>query len=89
MSPIFGIWSVAAHPIENIKITVEEALYHFTLGAAFSSFEEDIKGSIEVGKVADFVVLDKDILSINPEEIKDTNVLMTFFNGKIVYEKTA
>ncbi|NHJ04937.1 MAG: amidohydrolase [Candidatus Heimdallarchaeota archaeon] len=85
MSPIFGIFSVASHPIEGIKISAKEALYYFTLGAAYSSFEEDIKGSIEPGKLADFVVLDKDILKIPPEEINDTKVLMTIVNGEIVF----
>lgn len=88
MNPIFGIWSVAAHPIDAIKITAEEALYHYTLGAAYSSFEEEIKGSIEIGKLADFVVLDEDILSIDSEKIKDVNVEMTIFNGKLVYQKS-
>ena len=85
LDPLLGIWSVAAHPIDGIRITAEEALYQFTLGAAYSSFEEDVKGSIEVGKLADFVILDKDILAIKPNEIKDTKVLATIFNGKIVY----
>jgi len=86
MDPLFGIWSVAAHPIDAIKITAEEAMYHYTLGAAYSSFEEDVKGSIEVGKVADLVVLDNDILAIDPEKIKDTKVVMTIFDGNIVYQ---
>ncbi|MBN1328096.1 MAG: amidohydrolase [Candidatus Heimdallarchaeota archaeon] len=87
MNPIFGIWSVVTHPIDDIKISIDEALYYFTLGAAFSSFEESIKGSIEVGKVADLVVLDKDLYKIDPDAIKDVQVHMTFFNGKIVYKK--
>jgi hypothetical protein len=85
LGPLFGIWSVAAHPIKDIQITAFEALYYFTLGAAYSSFEEEQKGSIEVGKYADLVVLDKDILSIDPEEIKETTVLMTIFDGQVVY----
>ncbi len=87
LDPLLGIWSVAAHPIDDIRISAEEALYHFTLGAAYSSFEENIKGSIEPGKLADFVILDKNILSIDPKEIKETKVLGTIFNGKIVYNK--
>ncbi len=88
MSPLFGIWSVVTHPIDDIRITVEEAIYYFTLGAAFASFEDEIKGSLESGKLADFVVLDKDILNINLDVIKDVQVLMTFFNGKKVYDKS-
>jgi len=87
LGPIFGIWSVVAHPIENIRITIKEAIYYYTLGAAYSSFEEDIKGSLEVGKAADFVVLDKNLYQIDPDSIKDVQVLMTFFNGKLVYKK--
>ncbi|HUT79679.1 MAG TPA: amidohydrolase [Candidatus Bathyarchaeia archaeon] len=87
MSPIFGIWSVVTHPIDEIKISIDEALYYFTLGAAYSSFEEKIKGSLEVGKVADLVVLDKDLYKIDPDAIKDVQVFMTFFNGQLVYEK--
>ncbi|MFW9924191.1 MAG: amidohydrolase [Candidatus Thorarchaeota archaeon] len=89
MSPIFGMYSVIAHPIENIRINAYEALYHFTLGAAFSSFEENIKGSIEKGKVADFVVLSKDLLKTSPEEINKIEVLMTIFNGEVVFEKAS
>ncbi len=87
LDPLLGIWSVVAHKIDAIRISAEEALYYFTLGAAYSSFEENIKGSIEPGKLADFVVLDKDILNIDPEEIKETKVLGTIFNGKLVYDK--
>ncbi|MBK5112013.1 MAG: amidohydrolase [Candidatus Heimdallarchaeota archaeon] len=87
LSPLFGIWSVVTHPIDAIKITVEEAIYHYTLEAAYSSFEENIKGSLEVGKLADFVVLDKNLYQIDPEAIKDVQVLMTFFGGELVFEK--
>jgi len=87
MNPLFGIWSVAAHPIDKIRITAEEAIYHYTLGAAYGSFEEDIKGSIEPGKIADLVVLDKDIITLDPEKIKDAKVVMTIFGGKLVYQR--
>lgn len=87
MSPLFGIWSVVTHPIENIKITLDEAIYHYTLGAAYSSFEEDVKGSIEIGKVADLVVLEKNLDKIDPDHIKDVQISMTIFNGEIVYSK--
>ncbi|MCL4280403.1 MAG: amidohydrolase family protein, partial [Ignavibacteriaceae bacterium] len=56
-----------------------------TLNSAYASFEEKIKGSIEVGKLADFVVLSDDIFSIDPDEIKNVEVEMTIFNGEIVY----
>jgi predicted amidohydrolase YtcJ len=87
LGPLYGIWSVVTHPIDDIKITVEEAIYHYTLEAAFSSFEETIKGSLEVGKLADFVILDMNLYQIDSEAIKDVQVLMTFLGGKIVYER--
>lgn len=68
------------------KITVEQAVYGYTLGAAFASFEEDIKGSITPGKLADFTVLSEDIFEICPDTIKDVKVLKTIFNGKVVFE---
>ncbi len=55
------------------------------MGGAELSFEEDIKGSIEIGKLADLVVLNEDIFQIQPEKIKDVKVDMTIFNGEIVY----
>jgi len=69
------------------KITREEALRMLTLDAAYAAFEEDIKGSLEVGKLADLVVLDKDIMSIDEEEILNTEVVMTILDGKIIYQR--
>jgi predicted amidohydrolase YtcJ len=67
------------------KMTREQALKSYTLDAAFGAFEEDIKGSIKVGKYADFVVLDRDIMKIPEDELLNTNVLMTIVNGNVVY----
>jgi len=58
-----------------------------TLDAAYAAFEEDIKGSIEAGKLADVVVLSQDIMKIDEEEILNTEVLMTILDGKIIYSK--
>jgi predicted amidohydrolase YtcJ len=69
------------------KITVEQAIEAFTLTAAYAQFQEDIKGSITVGKLADMVVLSEDILTIPPEKIEKVEVLYTIVNGKIVYQK--
>lgn len=68
------------------KISVAEALYAFTLGAAYASFEEDIKGSITEGKLADMTVLSEDIYNIDPHKIKDVKVEMTFVGGKLSYK---
>ncbi len=69
------------------KITVEEAIKCYTINSAYASFEENIKGSIEQGKLADLIVLSEDILTIEPEKIGDVKVEMTIFDGKIVYKK--
>lgn len=67
------------------KITVEQALTAYTKNAAYASFEENIKGTLEVGKLADFVILDKDLTKIAPKEIREVKVLKTFVGGKMVY----
>jgi predicted amidohydrolase YtcJ len=71
----------------NQRMTREEALKAFTIWAAYAAFEEGLKGSIEVGKLADLVVLSNDIMKVAPREILDTSVLMTFIGGKLVYER--
>jgi predicted amidohydrolase YtcJ len=62
-----------------------EALRSYTLDAAYAAFEEDIKGSLEPGKLADITVLSKDILEIPPEEILETKVLYTIVGGEVRY----
>ncbi len=69
------------------KITIEEAIQAYTLNTAYAAYEEDIKGSITVGKLADFVVLSDNLLTMNPDDIKDVTVLMTIVGGKVVFEK--
>ncbi len=71
------------------KITAEEALLAYTKNGAFASFEEDLKGTLEPGKLADFVVLDKNILNVMPNQIKNIRVLQTFVGGKKVFETTS
>jgi len=66
-------------------LTREETLKGMTIWAAYSNFEEDEKGSIEAGKFADFVILDKDIMTIPENEIPNVKVLGTFIDGKKVY----
>ncbi|PAB57945.1 amidohydrolase [Anaeromicrobium sediminis] len=73
--------------LPNEKVSVEDALYNFTHEGAYASFEENVKGLIKENYLADFVVLDRDILNITPEEIKDTKVLMTFVDGELKYKK--
>jgi predicted amidohydrolase YtcJ len=72
---------------EDESLTVMEALRAYTLYGAWLSFEEDRKGSIEAGKLADMIVLDQDILTIDPDHIMDINVERTWLGGKLVYER--
>ncbi len=72
--------------IPEQKISVEDAIKCYTINNAYASFEENIKGSIEVGKLADFVVLSEDVLSINPVKIKNVKVDMTVFDGEVIYK---
>jgi hypothetical protein len=69
------------------KITVAQALTAYTIDGAFASFEENIKGSLEQGKLADFVILDQDIFEIAPEKIREVKVLQTIVGGQVVYHK--
>ncbi|MFN7946353.1 MAG: amidohydrolase [Blastocatellia bacterium] len=97
MEPLMGIYAAATrrtldgkHPqgwVPEEKITVAEAIRAYTMGSAYASFDEKLKGSIEPGKVADLAVLSADILTINPVEIEKTKVMMTVFDGKVIYER--
>jgi predicted amidohydrolase YtcJ len=78
----------AGKPIgRSQKISVMEALKLYTINSAYQSFDEDNLGSIEMGKLADMVILSKDILTVPMEEIKDITVEATIVNGNIVYER--
>lgn len=67
------------------KISLEEALYGFTMGASYASFEENIKGSVREGKLADFTVLDDDIFQMEPKQLKNVAVAATIINGEIMW----
>ena len=71
------------------RVSIEDALRYFTINNAYATFEENMKGSIKEGKLADLVVLDRDILTRPPAELLKTQVLYTIFDGRIVYEKAA
>jgi predicted amidohydrolase YtcJ len=96
MSPIKGIYAAVTrrtldgkHPdgwVPEQKITVEEAVRAYTMGSAYASFEDKIKGSIEPGKLADLIVLSDDIFSIDPVKIADTKIEMMIFDGKILFD---
>jgi predicted amidohydrolase YtcJ len=74
------------HPEE--AVTREQALKMFTLWPAYAAFEESLRGSIEVGKLADLTILSADIMEIPEAEILKTRCVMTIINGEIVYEGT-
>lgn len=63
------------------------ALYSYTMGNAIAAFEEEIKGSIKVGKLADITILSQDLLTIPDDKIMDTEILMTIIGGKVKYKK--
>jgi len=67
------------------KLTVAEAIEAYTMGSAYAEFQENVKGSITPGKLADMVVLSEDIFSIDPAKIRDVKVLKTVVGGKVVW----
>jgi len=69
------------------SLTVEEAIRTYTINGAWQDHMESVKGSIEVGKAADFCVIGDDILAVDPHKIGEIPVLMTIVGGKIVYEQ--
>jgi predicted amidohydrolase YtcJ len=72
--------------IPEQKIPITDALKAYTAAGAYSSFEENIKGKIKAGQLADVIVLSQDLFTIEPMKTYQTNVLMTVFDGKIIYE---
>jgi len=93
--PWLGMWTMVTRHTEREPFTVtpefaisrEEALRQYTINGAWMSFEENIKGSLEVNKLADMIVIDRDFLTIAEDEIRDIQVEMTIVGGKIVYTR--
>ena len=69
------------------RITVEDALRAYTSGSAYASFDEKNKGTLERGKLADLVIIDRDLTAIPPETIRDAQVMLTMVGGRLIYEK--
>ncbi|WP_339628111.1 amidohydrolase [uncultured Maribacter sp.] len=94
-SPIYGVYAAVARQttdgknpdgwVPEQKISVSQALMAYTKNAAYSSFDENLKGTLEPGKFADFVILSEDLFSIEPNKIKDVHVLQTYIGGNKVY----
>jgi predicted amidohydrolase YtcJ len=94
MNPLFGIKTLVSREtaddeifLPEERVSVEEAIRMYTLDAAYSAFEEDIKGSIESGKLADLIVLSANPFEISPDKINEIEVKMTIVGGKIIYSQ--
>ena len=96
-SPIDGIYAAVTrrtldglHPqgwVPHQRLTVEEALRAFTTAAAYAGFEDERKGALTVGRLADFIVVDRDLLTISPNDIPSVRVIMTVVGGEIVFDR--
>ena len=94
-NPFFGMWiALARQPrwTENVlqpeqRISREDAIRLYTINNAFITFSEHDKGSLEVGKLADLIVLDRDILTCPLEEVKDIQVDRTYLGGTLVFAR--
>jgi len=97
MVPLMGIYAAATRRtldgknpdgwIPEQKITIAEAVHAYTIGSAYAEGEEAIKGSLAPGKLADLVVLSKDIFHVDPVEIENTRVDLTIFDGRIIFQR--
>jgi hypothetical protein len=98
-TPLEGIYAAATrrtldgkHPdgwVPEQKITVEEALRAYTAGSAYAGFDEQERGMLDRGRLADFVLIDRDLTRVPPETIRDAHVVMTVVGGRVVYERSA
>lgn len=97
LNPILSIYAAATRRtldgknpkgwIPEQKISVEEAGRAYTTGSAFAEFQESVKGTITPGKLADLVIVSRDIFKIDPTEIEKARVVMTIMDGRVVYEE--
>ncbi len=88
ISPILGLWAAVARKSHSEEaLTVEDALGTYTQNAAYASFDECRRGTIEAGKLADFTILSDNPFSVAPEDIKKISVAMAIVGGRIVYSK--
>jgi predicted amidohydrolase YtcJ len=97
IDPLTGIYAAVtrrpidgSHPagwVPEQKISVQDAVHAYTVGSACASFQDHIKGSLETGKLADLVVLSRDIFTIEPAQIADTKTDITILGGEIVYQR--
>jgi hypothetical protein len=92
-NPLVGIYAAVTRQAESgqqlsprERISASQALATYTMGAAYASFEEGVKGSIAPGKLADMVILSSDPVKSHLEQIKDIRVEVTIIGGKVVWE---
>ena len=95
INPLLGIYVAVTRKTDagfelgpEQKIGVEEALRAYTLNSAYATFEEGLKGSIEVGKLADFAILSDDPTAVPPDNIKDILVEMTIIGGRVIHTRS-
>ena len=94
ISPIASYYSTVSRRLAdgsvffpNERLSREQALQSYTWNNAYAAFEEDIKGSLEIGKLADITVLSQDILTIDEDQIPETEVDLTIIGGQILYDR--
>lgn len=96
LNPLIGIYAAVTRRttdgknpngwVPEQKITVDEAVRAFTYGSAYAEFQENVKGTLEIGKLADLIILSDDIFVIDTTKIADAKVQMTVLDGKVVFE---
>ena len=94
-NPLLGMWITITRQPRNYEgqfhkeqsLTREQAIRFYTINNAYLLFSDDITGSMEKGKRADMIIIDRDVLTCDVDDIRDTQVLTTYLEGKVVYEK--
>ena len=99
LDPLLGIYAAATRRtldgknlhgwVTQQRITVAEAVHAYTVGSAFAEHQEQIKGSLEPGKLADLAVLTDDVFRIAPTDLDKVRVYMTVFDGRVIYHQAA
>ena len=97
LNPLFGVYAAVTRRtlddknpngwIPEQKISVDETVRAFTWGSAYGEFQENVKGTLEIGKVADFIILSDDIFTMDATKIGGVTVVMTVVDGRVVFEK--
>ena len=87
LGPLYGIKGAIFHPNEKLRLSLEESIACYTLYPAIVSNEENIKGSITAGKLADMVILSHNLDKINLNDFHDVEIMYTIVSGKIAYQK--